>query len=64
MAGREEKRVFGIGNVKRNISTNMLEVKERLVEILQISQISEMIRRQEIRERPAREDILEPPLYR
>lgn len=46
MAGREEKRVFGIGNVKRNTNTNMLEVKERLVEILQISQISHMIRRQ------------------
>lgn len=34
----------------------MLDVKERLVEI---SQISEVIRRQELRERPAREDILE-----
>lgn len=34
MVGREEKRVFGVGNVKRNISMNMLDAKERLVEIL------------------------------
>lgn len=59
MAGREEKCVFGVGNVKRNTSMNMLDAKERLVEI------SQMIRRQEeLRERPAREDILEPPCSR
>lgn len=41
----------------------MLDSKEKLVEMSQKSQMSQMIRRQELRERPAREDILELPCY-
>lgn len=56
LVGREEKRVFGVGN--RNASTNVLDAKEKLVEM------SQQMIRQELRESSAREDILEPPRFR